>query len=72
MPLVFENEADYDSISLNDELVIDKLHSQLENGKISILNKTTGKSFNVTIELSERQKGMILAGGLLNYTKNNG
>ncbi len=42
------------------------------DGKIVVENKTKGFSFEVKCELSERGKGMMLAGGLLNYTKANG
>jgi aconitate hydratase len=39
--------------------------------KLIIHNQTTGKDIEVAIALSERQVKIILAGGLLNYTKNN-
>ena len=43
----------------------------VENGgKIIVEDKTKGFSFEVKCELSERGKGMMLAGGLLNFTKN--
>ncbi len=72
LPLEFVNEADYDKIAQGDSLAIADIRSIVENdGKIIVENKTRGFSFEVKCELSERGKGMILAGGLLNYTKNN-
>ena len=71
LPLTFVNEADYKNISLSDELVISDVRKQIEDGKseIAILNKTNGKIIAVKCELSGRAKDIILAGGLLNYTK---
>ncbi|MBQ8623404.1 MAG: aconitate hydratase [Oscillospiraceae bacterium] len=71
LPLEFVNPADYDLISLNDELVIDGLRATVANGgEVKILNKTNGKEVVCRCELTERNKEIILSGGLLNYTKN--
>ena len=73
LPLEFVNEADYDRIEQGDDLVIANIRNIVENGaKIIVEDKTKGFSFEVKCELSERGKGMMLAGGLLNYTKANG
>ena len=73
LPLTFENEADYDTIDANDVLEIANVEKQLRAGNaLVVTNKTKGKSFNVNIAVSERQKDMLYAGGLLNYTKING
>ncbi len=70
LPLTFKNEADYDTISQGDELVIENVRDQIKNGnEITVLNKTTGKSFTALLTVSDRQKDMLYAGGLLNYTK---
>ncbi len=76
LPLEFANEADYDKIDQGDKLLIANIRSLIENmengGKIVVEDKTKGFSFEVKCELSERGKGMMLAGGLLNYTKAKG
>ena len=65
------NEADYDRIDQGDDLVIANIRNIVENGGKSIVeDKTKVFSFEVKCELSERGKGMMLAGGLLNFTKN--
>lgn len=70
LPLTFKNEADYDTISQGDELVIENVRDQIQNGnEITVLNKTTGKGFTALLTVSDRQKDMLYAGGLLNYTK---
>ncbi len=72
LPLEFVNEADYEKIAQGDSLAIADIRSIVENGgAIIVENKTKGEKYEVKCELSERGKGMILAGGLLNYTKNN-
>ena len=71
VPLIFKNEADYDNISLNDDLVLADIKSKLESGvgEFTFLNKTNGKEIPVLCEVSNRERDIILAGGLLNYTK---
>ncbi len=74
IPMTFENEADYDTIDMNDELVIDNAIGQVKNADtIVVKNLTKNTQFNAKVTLSDRQVQMVLAGGLLNYTKvNNG
>lgn len=74
IPMTFENEADYDKIDMNDELAIDNAIEQVKNADtIVVKNLTKNTQFNAKVTLSDRQVQMILAGGLLNYTKvNNG
>ncbi len=72
LPLVFENESDYDTIEQGDVIVIQNVKQQIQKGNVLCAsNKTKGTSFNVVLNVSDRQKEMLYAGGLLNYTKNN-
>ncbi len=72
VPLTFANESDYDEIDQMDELKIENIGKQIANGKvIKVTNVTKGFDFEVNADLSERQKEMLYAGGLLNYTKQN-
>ncbi len=52
-----------------DELVIENVLNQVEIGKIDIINKTKGIKYKALLEATERQKKMILKGGLLNLIK---
>ncbi|MBU0579555.1 MAG: aconitate hydratase [Candidatus Margulisbacteria bacterium] len=71
IPLVFKNTADYQNIDQEDILELPKVKEELKSGNtITILNKTKAKEILTKIELSAREKNIILAGGLLNYTKN--
>ena len=44
----------------------------MDKGSITITDKTTGTSFNAVCAFTDRQKAILKAGGLLNYTKEGG
>lgn len=69
LPLVFVNEADYDTIDVGDDLVIVDAPAQLEAGLVTMQNKTKGKTYELKIEVSDRQKEMLRAGGLINLMR---
>ncbi len=71
LPLTFVNEADYENIAEGDNLVIEGVRAAVENGttELTVLNKTNGKSIPVLCELTGRTKDIMLAGGLLDYTR---
>lgn len=73
IPLTFINEADYDNIGVDDELSLDSIANALKNGdnQFTVKNITKNTEFKVKLDFSERQRDMLLAGGLLNYTKEN-
>ncbi len=68
LPLVFENESDYDNVSLGDELCIKGITSGMRSGKISLKNKTSGREATLICDLSPRQAEILEAGGLLAAT----
>lgn len=70
LPLTFKNEADYDKISENDDLKIVNVIDAIKTGSdIIVENVTTGDKIACSCELSERAKDIVLAGGLLSYTR---
>ena len=70
IPMTFENEADYDDIDMYDEIVIDDAIAQVKgDGIMKIKNITKNKEYTVKATLSDRQKDMMVSGGLLNYTR---
>ncbi|MFZ3172668.1 MAG: aconitate hydratase [Carboxydocellales bacterium] len=72
LPLTFVQEADYDQISPGDNLVFTNIRQAINSGNtLTLVNTTTGQDISVTHDLSPRQKEILLAGGLLNYTKLN-
>ena len=73
IPMTFVNEADYDAVNKDDSLVFDGIKDAIKNGDnvFTVKNETSGKTFDVKIDFTERQRSMLLLGGLLNYTKEN-
>jgi aconitate hydratase len=69
MPLIFKSEADYEDIDEMDELVIEDAIAQVKNEEIIVKNKTKGHQYVMEFKLPERQKKMVIAGGLLNMVK---
>ena len=71
LPLTFVNEADYDKINQGDEIVLADVRADVEAdmSKLTVVNKTTGVEIPVLCELTGRTKDIILAGGLLDYPR---
>lgn len=71
LPAEFENPADYDKINADDELEVKNLNDAIKSAdSIIVKDKTSGFEFKCSIKLSGRDREILLAGGLLNYTKN--
>jgi aconitate hydratase len=71
IPLTFKTESDYDLIDSGDEIQIPNIRKVLsKNEPLIVKNITKGKDFEVNYELSERQRNILLAGGMLSYIKN--
>ncbi len=72
VPLTFKNAADYANISQGDALEVVNLRDAIEKGGVvKLVDKTSGKTIECDANLSERQRGIVLAGGLLNFTNQN-
>ena len=70
LPLTFKNEADYDKLKLGDELCLSDVRRRLMMGEPVVLeNRTTGQTIELCHTFSGRQIDMLLAGGLLDYTR---
>ena len=70
LPLVFVDEKDYDGIDPGDRLVIEDARAQVAaGGLVTVRNETKGTAIPARLELSQRLTGVMLAGGLLNYTR---
>ncbi|MBQ6233616.1 MAG: aconitate hydratase [Clostridia bacterium] len=69
LPLTFENPNDYDKLNQGDELQLTDLREGLKSGTVLLKDVTTGETIRLTAQLTDRQRGMLQAGGLLAYTK---
>ncbi len=73
VPLTFENPEDYEKLSEGDELAIDNFASAIASSDtVTLTDKTNGAQIPLRLSLSPRQRKILSAGGLLNYTKQNG
>ena len=70
MPLTFKNPDDYDKLNQGDKLTLTNVFDGMDKGEITLTDETTGESFPLSCSFTERQKAILKAGGLLEYTKN--
>ena len=71
MPFTFADGSDYDRIDTDDVLALEGIREKIAGGKpVTLKNLTKGEEYALNYDYSDRQTAMILAGGLLNYTKN--
>ena len=67
VPLTFANEADYDAIAQGDQWEIPEFRTRVAaNRPLIVKNLTKGTQFEAVYDLTERQRHILLAGGLLN------
>ena len=71
LPLTFEDEADYDRFAQGDRLTISDIHAGMDSGFVTMKNEA-GEFARLRCALTARQKAILLAGGLLEYTKEGG
>ena len=69
LPLLFENEDDYEKIGEGDELVIEDVISSIKKGRFVLHDKSRGEDINLVLFASEEQKKMLIKGGRLNLLK---
>jgi aconitate hydratase len=69
VPAVFRDPVDYDKIKQGDELALQDIHDGIESGVLVVHDLTQKVSIRVLVQASERQKAILLAGGLINATK---
>ncbi|MDR0947838.1 MAG: aconitate hydratase [Ruminococcus sp.] len=71
LPLTFINPDDYDRISRGDKLSLKGIRNDITSGKSEFIlqNHTDGAAIPVTCEFTPRTRDIMLAGGLLDYTR---
>ena len=68
LPLTFENESDYARFDQGDTLSLCRIHQGMDTGFVT-LRSDRGQEARLRCTLTPRQKAILLAGGLLEYTK---
>ena len=71
LPMTFENPDDYEKLEQDANLTISGIAEGMKTGKLTV-TADNGFTFNVNCDLTARQQAILLAGGLLNYTKEGG
>jgi aconitate hydratase len=70
VPIRFADPADYDRLAAGDELTIDDLLGAIRSSDtVTIREKDGSLTFTGKLELSARDRDILLAAGLLNYTR---
>ena len=71
LPLCLENEADYAALSEGDEITIDRVHEQVAAAARGegVTLRCGDREIKVRMTITPRQRDILLAGGLLNYTR---
>ncbi len=70
VPMTLQNPDDYEYFTEGDSLEIKGFAAAVaEKTEATLINKTNGKQARLALNLSARQRAMLLAGGCLNYTK---
>ncbi len=70
LPVEFETPSDYEKINVDDELEVKNLNDAVKSADVfSVKDKTGGFDFKCRLNLSQRDRHILFAGGLLNYTK---
>ncbi len=72
VPMTLECEDDYDKIREGDDIAIEGFGEAIASGNsATLVDKTNGARVNLILNLTERQRAILLSGGLLNYTREN-
>jgi aconitate hydratase len=69
LPLVFTDPKDYERVKRGARLVFRDIRARVERGDREIPVQTDGVTFVTLLDVSERQRQSVLAGGTLNYVK---
>ncbi|MBT7122179.1 MAG: aconitate hydratase, partial [Clostridia bacterium] len=73
LPLIFSDESVYDKIDAGDTLIISDAIAKVDGtSAFTVTNESKGFDFEVILDVSERLKGVLKDGGLLNHTKKQG
>ncbi len=69
LPLTFKDPADYDTIAQGAKVVLRDVRSRIERGDREIPVEVDGRTILTLLDVSGRQRKHLLAGGALNYVK---
>ncbi len=71
IPLTFSSDSDYERISEGDSLTLENINAAVTSeGSVILRNNTKNEEYKLSLDLSERARKILLAGGMLNFTAN--
>ncbi|GAM11634.1 putative aconitate hydratase, mitochondrial [Geobacter sp. OR-1] len=69
LPLTFKNPADYDTIKQGDILTLCNIRNLISQGENELPVESKGRIILTVLDVSEKERLELLAGGTLNYVK---
>jgi aconitate hydratase len=69
LPLVFKDPLDYDRLDKGAKVVLPDIRRRMQNGDKEIPVQVNGSQIMAVLDVSDRQRKHLLAGGTLNYVK---
>lgn len=70
LPLIFTDKSDYDKIDEMDELKIENVNSLYDSLDLIVENVTKKETYKVHAPISQEDIDILMAGGALNYIRN--
>jgi predicted aconitate hydratase len=70
LPLLFKDPKDYDKLNKGARVVFRDVKKRIERGEREIPIEVDGETIMTILDVSERQRKHLLAGGTLNFVKN--
>jgi aconitate hydratase len=70
LPLIFKDQSDYECIAQGMKVAFPGVRKRIERGDREIPVEVDGKMVTTILDVSERQRKHLLAGGTLNFVKN--
>ncbi len=69
LPLTFKNAADYELFKKGSKVVFPDVKARIEKGDAEIPVEVDGHTVLLSLDVSDRQRKHLVAGGVLNYVK---
>ncbi|MFH1491091.1 MAG: aconitate hydratase, partial [Pseudomonadota bacterium] len=69
LPLIFKNHEDYDLFEKGTRVLLPDIRARIERGEREIPLEAGGRTVFTVLDVSDRQRGHLLAGGALNYVR---
>ncbi len=69
LPLEFKHSSDYDGIKMDARVKIISVRDKIKDGQVTLTAEVDGREILVRLDVSDREREILISGGLLNYAK---